>query len=394
MTGADDHYPKTIRAKAWARALGAAFFFALAGLLGFVMVQSAIRPDPAPPFVFVFLGAIAVGLLAAAYHIAFAKVVLEADSIAGDGLFGHRQLQRGQIEGFRVTAQGRKVRIVPNDPTLKPITFSAELLKQEPLSHWMDTLVYLDARDSDAIAEALEQDARYGATVEERHAAFGRAIAAARVAGFVAFITGAWLFLQRDPYWFVLAAGLALPPLAVALNYWSGDFILLSQSRASDPRPSVQWALIIVSFALTVRAAIDLHMLDWPRALEWSLLALVVITPLLVWTVPSLRGRWTGIAGIAFVVPLYVYGALAFADVRLDTSKAQRFQSIVMNRDSRSTRYGMVYELDILPWGPAKSTSTVRVGEDFYHGIARGNVVCLYLRPGFLGLRWYDIGRC
>jgi len=49
------------------------------------------------------------------------------------------------------------------------------------------------------------------------------------------------------------------------------------------------------------------------------------------------------------------------------------------------------YELELGPWGPIPKRNKLRVGLATFNPIRRGDVVCLTLKRGALGVNWYYI---
>jgi hypothetical protein len=89
----------------------------------------------------------------------------------------------------------------------------------------------------------------------------------------------------------------------------------------------------------------------------------------------------------------YGYGAMIFADTRLDHAEGQPFQSQILQRyigGGRSTTYHLV----LAPWGPVASQDNLKVTRDLYDQAQVGQTVCLTLHPGLLRMPWRSVAAC
>lgn len=396
MDGTEPNYPIVIRVPVSTRLAQLAYFLILAGLCGFLSAQPlAAHPgDPAIIYIRVGLASLALGFLIGACNVALSRVILQKDSIAKAGLFGRRELRRDQIEGVRLT-ENQRFRIVPSDPGAKPIAFSTKLLKNEALLDWLDDVRSLDDEETEAALKDYEQDPRYGATVEERHARLVWMGRLATAGMWLSFAVAAWLLLWPKPYLLAVAVDAALPLIAFAFALGSRGLVRFGLGKGGDIKASVQTMIVAPGMALLFRAIGDVHLLDWPLALEWAVAGALAVTVLLV----TMSGGWRRVAwGYVFLVSgsllFYGCGVVAYGDVSLDTAQPAHFQTLVVGKHSEWSRGGRRYYLTVEPWGPSSKRDDFRVPESVYQRENAGDLVCPVLGGGRLGLRWYVFEPC
>jgi hypothetical protein len=97
---------------------------------------------------------------------------------------------------------------------------------------------------------------------------------------------------------------------------------------------------------------------------------------------------FSGVYGAA-----YGYGAMIFADTRLDHADGQTFQSQVVRRYIGGGR-SMTYRVVLTPWGPVARQDDVTVSRALYHQTQEGQTLCVTLHPGLLRMPWRSVAAC
>lgn len=108
---------------------------------------------------------------------------------------------------------------------------------------------------------------------------------------------------------------------------------------------------------------------------------------------PGLSSPIQLIITLAVAGGLYGYGAFTVIDTRFDTSAGQVLPVTVSNKHISHGRSNS-YHLDLPAWGPRTAPSTVSVRRSLYEAVQPGDVVCITLHPGSLGVPWYAVGLC
>jgi hypothetical protein len=87
-------------------------------------------------------------------------------------------------------------------------------------------------------------------------------------------------------------------------------------------------------------------------------------------------------------------GAPALIDRRFDHAPGQAFQAKVEARQVTGGRGGPRYGLRLGPWGPRTGPSYAPVTRAQYDATRPGDVACVTLYPGALGMAWYRATPC
>ena len=87
-------------------------------------------------------------------------------------------------------------------------------------------------------------------------------------------------------------------------------------------------------------------------------------------------------------------GAPALINRRFDHSPGQTFQATVEGRRITSGKGGLHYSLRLGPWGPRTGPSFMPVTRAAYDAARPGDVACVSLHPGALGMAWYRASPC
>ncbi|XYH93278.1 hypothetical protein ACMHYB_36200 [Sorangium sp. So ce1128] len=80
------------------------------------------------------------------------------------------------------------------------------------------------------------------------------------------------------------------------------------------------------------------------------------------------------------------------ANALLDRGEPEVFRAAVLDKRFYSGK-GPRYKLRLAPWGPDQG-GEVTVDSHLYGAVAVGGAVCVRLRPGALGVRWFSVGPC
>ena len=109
--------------------------------------------------------------------------------------------------------------------------------------------------------------------------------------------------------------------------------------------------------------------------------------------VQELRTRPKGAPVVMLVACIYAYGATVLADAELDSGAVQRYAVQVLDMHVSRGRHTSYY-LRLSAWGPRTLPEDVDVGQWLYENVEVGNTVCVYLKPGALGIPWFAVATC
>jgi hypothetical protein len=338
-------------------------------------------------------------LLAGIYTIPWIRgkrILLFEDAIEFVDLgYGRRRLSRDEILGLRVIQLQygfMNVFFELREPGRKPLKTDLYCERDAVLDAWLAAIPNLDVRDRERAEEELLQRTELGRTEEERRRSLATAQSIARAAAFVAVATAAWGMLYPRPYEAVIVALFALP-LATAALLLGGRGRYSVAGERNEVRPSLLAPLFVPGMVLLLRALADVHAVDWRLPLFWAALGAVPLTALVVIGDPTLGRRWFGPLIVFLLLSAHPWGTVQMANAHLDRSEPERFRVAVLDKHVTSGNRGTTLELRLAAWGPVPA-DLVLVSREVYRAVEVGGTVCVALRPGALGVRWFLVQVC
>lgn len=349
-------------------------------------------PSPRPwialiPLLFVALGAY---LLAA---IAAERLVLYEDALEFVELGrGRRRVRRDELAGRRAVPlqYGYHQLVLERRAGKKPLKITWVHETDPVLEAWLGEIPDLDAEERARAEAELLRSAALGADPAERARRLARARRVARVLNGVAFAAGLWGWFYPRPYVAAIVALSVLPLVGLAVLLGGRGRYAFDVTR-NDPRAALIPTVMVPGLALAMRAFLDLHVLDWKPLLGGAAAAGAALAVAMA-AVERPRKLWA----VALVAPLfsvYPWGALTLANALLDRGAPEVFQVAVRAKRVSSGKHTS-WNLELDPWGPVAERESVDVGRHLYGDVSVGDSVCVALRPGAFGARWYVVLRC
>lgn len=367
---------------------GLAAFIGGAGM--WLMASLGLR---VPGLLLLALALIALGILIA-LSCGRARLVLRADSIEMQGVFGTRLLRRDAIAGRRLRpTRGKPIRvIVPRQG--RPLAINSGFPADDVLDAWYAALPDLDLKDRESSEAAVAADPSFGRTAPERLARLASARKLAKLASMLTVGVLLWVYIYPQPYVSAIVVAAVLPWCAVLIAGWSHGLICFDSGR-NDVRPNLAIMLFGPAIVLGARATMDVNLLDLPHALEFGFLAglPLVLAASLVRESGASRAWVMPLVMLAFIALPYGGGLLVLADVQLDHQPAQSFQTQVLRKYITTGKHRQPY-LVLAPWGPRTQSEQIAVGGAYYAHVVPRSTVCMRLHRGALGLAWYGVNDC
>ncbi len=85
------------------------------------------------------------------------------------------------------------------------------------------------------------------------------------------------------------------------------------------------------------------------------------------------------------------YGAPVEANVLLDRSPAEIFETAVLGKHVSRGRGWTTYQLELGPWGPRRQAENAAVPRNVYDAVEAGDAVLVRAKPGALGMPWFTV---
>ncbi len=197
------------------------------------------------------------------------------------------------------------------------------------------------------------------------------------------------LFWRYPPV--LLPAVLALAPItAIVLSVRSKGAVSLS--GVADPGRVSAFLLGVLPAMLAFRAAQDLNPVSLPLVIAAGLGGGLVLTGLF-WLADHRTAEDLGLlAFLIFCLSCSAGGLILDLNIRADTGAPTTYRAVITERWMPMKRSG--HRLRLTAWGPMPAGQAANVPKEVYWDVKVGDTVCPQLRPGALGLAWYDIKPC
>src|SRR5262249_22796829 len=156
-----------------------------------------------------------------------------------------------------------------------------------------------------------------------------------------------------------------------------------------NTKPGIAALFLMPALVVALRALQDFSLLDWQPVLIWAL----VLTPAL--AIPLFAGdrevpkRPVTASFLLILTYAFAWGSIAEVNAMFDTSTPQNFQTTIRSMrvsHGKSTSYHVV----LGPWDGRPAGDDVFVPYAFYAWHRPGDPICVVLRNGRLGFRYYE----
>lgn len=320
------------------------------------------------------------------------RFIIGTQEVSQVGAFKTKTLALNEILGYRVDTQ--HIYIYPKESYLPTIKIGYITERHQEIGLWLaGHYPDLDHLETEQATAALLADDTIGDTPAARATAVAKARQTALVLNSIGGAVGAWLLLYPHPYKWVIPLGILWPWLAVAA-LWQLPRTLRIDEKKKSGYPSVLIAFIAPSFGLLLRALFDYKLVSY--APLWPLAGAVVAGVAIVLALVSrnflFRQGSTGSVGLTIVLlaALYGYAATSIVNAVYDESQATVFKPQVTGKHITSGK-STTYYLTLQPWGPVQAAEDVNVSSDYYEQVQEGQSVTVVLRPGWLGVPWFNV---
>ena len=345
----------------------------------------------------VMLAAICAGFLLLGIYLAAwvsrIRLTLREDAIELTGVVTTRSLRRDQIAGYRTLTPGNGPPIlvlVPRDDYCGKLKIPVMFRYDRAFRDYLATLPDLDAREAETLRRESDARPELGATPEDRSRAIAQARRTCKVLTIVTFAVSAWGLFFPGPSVMILLAILPWTAIGVAARY---PGVVAINQRRRDPRPGVSIPFIFPGLILTLRVINDATPIGWQRPLALTLFVAALLA-LAAWrTDVTLQQKPALLLVILLLSCFYGFGVVMGGDTLFDATPPEVYKTTITDRyitTGRSTGY----HFKLAPWGPKTHGDKVSVSRDYYRSKIIGDPICVALRPGTLGIPWYDVGDC
>lgn len=317
------------------------------------------------------------------------RITLLPDAIEYDALFTTTRIERGEIAGYRFSAF--QLNLFLGGPDRRIFGISLLFRPDAAFMAWLAAIGAPEGAEQVAVRKAANEDAAPGATPKDPEAHAGAARTVARLLNILAY--GALVVSLAAPSPSVLALLALMPWLAIALCRRYGPACVIEEPANHTARGDLRHAILVPAVALGLRAMADVNLLDASPLLLPALPGGVFMAGVIAWVSPGLRRRPPRLGLYGAFLAAYVASVLALANTWLDAAPPRNFLATVISSQASHGLGAVQYYLEVSPWGPYPVENEIRVGRMLHHLTGAGQLVCIHVHPGALGLPWYAAGQ-
>lgn len=204
-------------------------------------------------------------------------------------------------------------------------------------------------------------------------------------------LSAIWLFAYPKFYGLSVFINILIPIIGILFAFkHQGKVGIDYRKWKNTPIPKIDSAILFPSFALILRALMDIKILGFKNIFIYALIISIPLILILFYgTKEYLIGKkiFTGFFwGILFTFT-FGYGTAILTNALLDQSEPVFYKAKIINKEIENGKT-IAYRIDFEPWGPITENDLMRVSKTEFERLNVNDSIELELRPGFLKTRW------
>jgi hypothetical protein len=208
----------------------------------------------------------------------------------------------------------------------------------------------------------------------------------------VAALVSGWIAFYPQPHDLAVPAGIVMPWLALLIVSRSGGRVRVYKKRYEND-PNVAIGFIFPGAILLFRDVSDFNLLNWKMAWAAAVVIGFVLAFLAARSDPSIRRSVALLVPVEMFCLLYGLGAGVAANALFDHASASKYEVRIRSQWISNGRSASAH-LELEPWGPRAAADRVIVNPRLFANKKAGDLVCVELKPGSLGIPWYVVNPC
>ena len=204
-------------------------------------------------------------------------------------------------------------------------------------------------------------------------------------------LSAIWLFAYPKFYGLCVLINILIPIIGIlfALNH-KGKVGIDFRKWNNTPIPKIDSAILFPSFALILRALIDIKIIGFINIFIYAVIISIPLISILFYSTKEyLSGKkiFTGFFwGILFIFT-YGCGTAILTNALLDQSEPEFYKARIINKKIENGK-NIAYRIDFEPWGPIEQNDLMRVSKTEFERLNINDSIELELRTGFLKTQW------
>lgn len=338
-----------------------------------------------------------IAVLSAAQFLLY-RISTEGDTLIFVGEIGKTVIARREISNWCIQRGGRgwpQLVIWPSDETKGTWKFNYLLAVDSAFEEWLRQSPQAPEGSGSSLDQLAAAEPAFGPTSDERLKRWHSLVGIWGTLHMVAVIISGWTAISRHPSDALLSADAALPVAAAALVAFGGRAWTFSvKPLKKEPALSLVAIPGIASVGLLAQIPAGSYEVDG-RLEAYATIASGLVVALLFSIVDGRLRR--SLVGLSFALPsavAYAGALLVTVNVRVDQAPPQPYMAHVIDRVLVPTKKGGTSPIVTLaPWGPFDRPQSLDVRQAVYGEAAQGTL-CVDLRTGKAGLRWFQLRAC
>ena len=204
-------------------------------------------------------------------------------------------------------------------------------------------------------------------------------------------LSAIWLFAYPKFYEISVLVNILIPIVGIlfALKH-QGKVGIDYRKWNNTPIPKIDSAILFPSFALILRALIDIKIIGFTNIFIYALIISIPLISILFYGTKEYLVRkkiFTGIIwGIVFIFT-FGCGTAILTNALLDQSKPEFYKAKIINKKIENGKT-IAYRIDFEPWGPITKNDLMRVSKTEFERLNVNDSIELELKSGFLKTQW------
>ncbi|HEY3786488.1 MAG TPA: hypothetical protein VGL55_14525 [Steroidobacteraceae bacterium] len=201
------------------------------------------------------------------------------------------------------------------------------------------------------------------------------------------------VLVVSDSYPLLLALLAVLPWIAIGLVARFQPFYRFGVRRGA-PHPDLTLPLMVPGLLMVLPVLASIHTLSWKAPVLVAVAGGIALAGIAARVDPWFRQHRWNVLLVGLFACAYGYGAGMELNARADPTDPRIYPVRVLTKHVTRGSKSTTWALKLGPWGPYPQSQEVSVTASRYRATQPGDLVCVYLGSGALGIAWYRIGDC
>ncbi|HZO20855.1 MAG TPA: hypothetical protein VFB37_00035 [Steroidobacteraceae bacterium] len=165
-------------------------------------------------------------------------------------------------------------------------------------------------------------------------------------------------------------------------------------ARRGDPHPDLTLPLMVPGLVMVLPVLSSLHTLDWKAPLAIAGVLGIALAGAAALVDPWFRQHRWNVLLVAVFACAYGYAVGMEINAHADPTDPRIYPVHVLTKHVSRGSKSTTWYLKTAPWGPYSQSQEVSVSSTRYRETQPGDLVCVYMGRGAVGIAWYRLDDC